>query len=536
MALSQSGETMKTIDAKSLKSLVHAAHAGNGGELALLDVREHGQYGEGHPFFAVSCPYSILELRAPQLVPRKATAVVVYDDADGISGKAAKRLEAIGYSDVTVLEGGAPGWAAAGFTLYQGVNLPSKTFGELVELDRHTPHISAQDLKDMQDRGDNIIILDGRTPEEYGNFNIPGGISCPNAELPLRFDAMVGDPETTVVINCAGRTRSIIGAQTLIDFGVAQKVVALENGTQGWALIDLELERGADRFAPDALDGDALAAAKARSDALIAKDGLSKVDAATLAQWQTDGSRSIYLIDVRSRGEFEAGHLPGARGVPGGQLVQATDLTVGTLGARIVVCDDNEVRAAMAAHWLRQMGRDVYILEGGIGEAGTEKGSVELGLDPNRVAELPEVSEIPEGAAVIDMRASQDYRDGHVPGAKWVWRGQLDTVASHVQGKPVVLVADDDDAARLAALDIAELGGGAVSALAGGMTAWQAVGGTPEVTPNDPPDELRNDFLFFTGHRHMGNKADMRKYLEWEIGLVGQLDADERAAFKLPGD
>ncbi len=530
---------MKTIDAASLKRKVHTAHArqGDGGELALLDIREHGQYGMGHPFFAVSCPYSVLEKRVGQLVPRHSTPVVVFDDADGVAERAAARLQALGYSDVAVLDGGAPAWQKAGFTLYQGVNLPSKTFGELVELACHTPHISAEDLRDMRARGDNMIILDGRTPEEYANFNIPGGISCPNAELPLRFDALVADPATTVVINCAGRTRSIIGAQTLIDFGVAQKVVALENGTQGWALIDLELERGADRFAPENLDAAALAAAKARADALVAKEGISKVDHATLAQWCADGARTTYLVDVRSRGEFEAGHMPGARHVPGGQLVQATDLTVGVLGARVVVCDDNEVRATMAAHWLKQMGRDVYVLEGGIGAAASAKGAVTETLD---TALAPELSQTAvealrgdSGAMVIDMRASQDYRDGHVPGAKWVLRPQLAAAAGAIKGRPVVLVAGDMDAARLAALDIAALGGGPVSVLAGGMEAWEAAGYPEEASPNDPPEQARKDYLFFTGQRHVGNKEHMRQYLEWEIGLVWQLDADERAAFHL---
>jgi rhodanese-related sulfurtransferase len=528
---------MKTIDAVTLKTKVHAAHSG-AGELALLDIREHGQYGMGHPFFAVSCPYSVLEKRAPQLVPRRSAPVVVFDDGDGVAERAAERLAAIGYSDVTVLEGGTPAWAAAGFTLYQGVNLPSKTFGELVELACHTPHITAAELRDMQARGDNMIILDGRTPEEYANFNIPGGISCPNAELPLRFDALVKDPKTTVVINCAGRTRSIIGAQTLIDFGVEQKVVALENGTQGWALIDLELERGADRFAPDKLDAAALAAAKARADALVKKHGLKKVDHARLAEWLADGKRTTYLIDVRSKPEFEAGHLAGARHAPGGQLVQATDLTVGVLGAPVVVCDDIEVRAVMAAHWLQQMGRDVYVLAGGVGGKADETGAARTALDTKIAPKLPEIAvetlRGDTGAVVIDMRASQAFREGHVPGAKWALRPKLPEIAKLFKGRPVVLVTDDVHAARLAAVDIRALGGGEVKVLAGGMEAWAAAGYPEEASPNDPPDEGRADYLFFTGQRHMGNKEHMRQYLEWEIGLVGQLDADERAAFKLP--
>ncbi|MBT6095614.1 MAG: sulfurtransferase [Rhodospirillaceae bacterium] len=528
------------IDAAALKAEIHAC-VGGSGEVALLDIREHGQYGAGHPFFAVSCPYSVLEKRASVLVPRCSAPVVVFDDDDGVAERAAAALEGIGYSSVRVLSGGAPGWAAAGYTLYQGVNLPSKTFGELVEHACHTPSITAEDLHGMQTRGDNIILLDGRTPAEYANFNIPGGISCPNAELPLRFDDLVSDADTTVVINCAGRTRSIIGAQTLIDFGIAQKVVALENGTQGWALIDLELERGADRFAPENVSATALEAAHGRAMNLAAKDDISFVDGDTLAAWRGDDTRTTYLIDVRSGPEFETGHLAGARHAPGGQLVQATDLSVGVMGARIVVCDDTEVRAVMAAHWLGLMGRDVHVLRGGVGAAAMETGEVVDGVSDKTAPHLTETSvdEMRAGMVngtmvAIDIRSSQSYRDGHVSGAHWALRPQMPTIAGQLEGMHAVLIAEAGDGARLAALDASALGAMGVTILAGGMSAWLAAGHTVERSPDVPADGNRKDYLFFTGQRHMGNKEHMRQYLEWEIGLVGQLDADERAAFKLP--
>ena len=96
-----------------------------------------------------------------------------------------------------------------------------------------------------------------------------------------------------------------------------------------------------------------------------------RIDRPTLDAWRADDQRTLYVFDVRDPGEYEAGHLAGAISAPGGQLVQATDQYVGTLGARIVLVDDAEVRAAMTASWLRQMGfADVFVLA----EAGTETG------------------------------------------------------------------------------------------------------------------------------------------------------------------
>src|SRR5208337_3024624 len=87
--------------------------------------------------------------------------------------------------------------------------------------------------------------------------------------------------------------------------------------------------------------------------------------------WRKDDRRTLYALDVRDPAEYEAGHLPGAISAPGGQLVQATDQYVGAFGARIVLIDDLEVRAAMTGSWLRQMGyADVFVLA----EPGTETG------------------------------------------------------------------------------------------------------------------------------------------------------------------
>ena len=134
-----------------------------GGEIALLDIREHGQYGDGHPFFAVPLPYSSLEIGTPRLVPCKAVPIVLLDNGDGVAEKAAARLAGLGYRDIAIMEGGVPAWAATGYTLFEGVNVPSKAFGETVEHTRGTPAIDAAGLKAMQDRGEDFILLDGRT-------------------------------------------------------------------------------------------------------------------------------------------------------------------------------------------------------------------------------------------------------------------------------------------------------------------------------------------------------------------------------------
>ncbi len=340
---------------------------GDGGEIAFLDVREEGQHGAGHPLLAVNLPYSRLELDIFRLVPRRACRVVLADDGDGVADKAARRLAALGYGAVHVLAGGVAGWAAS-YPLFPSSNVPSKAFAEIVEIDRHTPHVTAGELDRLRREGRKLVVLDSRTVDEFNRFHVPGAMTCPGAELVHRFADLVPDRDTLVVVSCAGRTRSIIGAQSLINAGVPNQVVSLQGGTQAWRLAGLQLERDTSAsVAP--VSAAAAAAARALADTVAARYGVRRIDRATLDAWRQDDARTTYLLDVRTPEEFAAGHLPGSVSAEGGQLVQAIDRWVGTRGARLVLVDDSLTRAIMSAHWLLQMGWDVVVLDDGLATA-----------------------------------------------------------------------------------------------------------------------------------------------------------------------
>jgi rhodanese-related sulfurtransferase len=522
-----------TIDAATLK-----AWLSDGGEIALLDVREAGQFGKGHLFFAVPLPYSRLELTLAALVPNSAVRLVLCDGGeDAIATRAAKRAEALGYRNVHILQGGTQAWKRAGYTLYEGVNVPSKTFGELIEHEKHTPRVTAQELEAMRRAGENFVIVDGRPFAEYRKMNIPGGICCPNGELVLRIGDIVPDPKTKIVVNCAGRTRSIIGAQILIDFGIANPVVALENGTQGWTLAGLTLENGASRRYADEAGATDLAARKARARAFAQSHGVRFVTATEATAWLADPSRTTYLLDVRTAEELAASAVPGFAHAPGGQLVQATDQWVGVKGARIVLLDTDEVRAPVIAGWLRRLGHEACVLQGGTAAA------AQLARPQRKVASAPPApaaiapaalaDALRQGAAqVIDLRPAMSYRAGHIPQARWSIRPRIAAAVADAP-KPVVLVADEPAVAALATLDLAEAGRTDVRLLAGGHEAWRTTGLPVVATPDDPADADCIDFLFFTHGRHEGNAEAARQYLAWEIGLVGQLDAQERGVFRI---
>jgi len=518
----------------------------DGDEIALLDPREEGEFGASHLLYASAAPLSRLERALPWLVPRTGARVVFCDAGEGLAARAAERALALGWTRVHVLDGGNAAAARAGFELFSGVNVPSKAFGEFVETTRHTPSVSADELHAAIAAGEDLLILDSRPFEEYRVRNIPGGISCPGAELAWRVHDLIPAPGTRVIVNCAGRTRSIIGTQSLIDAGLPNPVAALRNGTMGWHLAGHALEEGGTRRAP--APGDR-ARAKAREAAarVAQRFGIATLDRDGLARWQAQAAqRSLFVLDVRSPEEFLAGHLPGSRSAPGGQLVQETDQFIGTLGARVVLVDDDGVRATMTASWLARMGwREVRVLAGGLAGAALAQGPEPApcaGLD-DAWAEAVSAGELEallatDSALLVDLSPSVVYREGHVPGAQWALRRELAQVlrpggAALDRERMLVLACEDGDLSAVASAEADAVWPRPVKVLRDGSAGWRASGRTLEPGPgtllSEPVDRYLRPY-----EREWGDESAMAGYLAWELELVEKLERDGTARFLAP--
>lgn len=518
----------KKIDARSL----HARLEGSD-EIALIDVREQAPYAASHPILAANMPLARLELMAGERIPRRSTAIVVEDGGEGIAAIAAAKLEGFGYTDVSVLDGGTPAWAAAGLELFSGMHVPSKAFGEFVEHAYDTPSVSAQELKAIMDSGRPLVVLDSRPMDEYRVMNIPTGVDVPGAELVYRVGEVAPDPDTLVVVNCAGRTRSIIGAQSLINAGIPNEVVALRNGTMGWHLAGYGLEHGQGRIAP-APAGDVLAAAKARSAKAAERFGVRTVDAATLESWRAErDSRTLSILDVRTIEEFEAGRIADSRHAPGGQLVQATDLYLPVRNARVVLVDDKRVRADMTASWLAQLGwTEVFVLTGGLEGQTIASGPYVppvLGLDSlapaGSIAPSAAKARMDAGTAVLlDLARGLDYRDSHPEGAWWACRTAIAENLSKVPaGAALIVTAPEEALARLTVADLTS-SGREVLLLEGGRAAWAAAGLAMQSGMSALLSEPQDTYLrpYDRSNRAEIEKA-MNDYLNWEVALVEQI-------------
>ena len=513
-------------------------------EIALIDVREEDPYAQAHPLFAVQLAAGRLELDAPWRLPRRDVPIAVYDDGEGLAEPAARRLQALGWTAVHLLEGGLAGWRAGDGELFRDVNSASKAFGELVEHERHTPSLPAEEVKAMLDRGEDVVVLDTRRWDEYQTMCIPGGTSVPGAELLLRVRDLAPDPATRVIVNCAGRTRSLIGAQSLVNAGIPNPVAALRNGTIGWTLAGFELAQGQQRrFGPASAANRVAAHAAAQS--LADRAGALRLDAAGLARWQADPARTLYCWDVRTPEEYAAGHRPGFGSAPGGQLVQETDVFCAVRGARVVLADagpaEDGVRAAMTAHWLAQMGWEVAWLTDTTADQCTATGPWAPPAAPApdvptlAVAELAGLSAALAAGdmQLIDLAPSARYVQGHIPGAAWALRSQLAQALRRLPAtRRIVLSCPDGTLARFAAADLAALTDTPVAALDGGNAAWVAAGRPLEagaqrlLSPRS--DRYRRPYEGTDAPREA-----MQAYLDWEFGLVAQLGRDGTHGFRV---
>jgi len=505
-----------------------------GEDVALLDTREEGPYSLSHPFFAVSLPLSQIELRILDLVPRLSAPVVVYDDGEGTAARAVPRITALGYRDVSVLDGGLAAYAKVG-EVFRDVNVPSKAFGELVEAIRHTPSLPADEAKRLIETESNLVVLDARRFEEYRTMSIPRGVSVPGGELAFRAREIAPSADTTIIVNCAGRTRSIIGTQSLINAGLPNKIFALRNGTIGWTLAGHQVERGrTERFLerPQASYPAALDDARAWADRV----GVVSLDRAAYDRIVAEAdTRTLYRLDVRTPEEYAAGHPQGFISAPGGQLVQALDEWVAVRGARLVLFDDDGVRARMTASWLVQMGWEAAVVGPDVVVAN------ETGARAPRRPPLPDasaaaigVSELaidPAAWTIVDLSRSPAYKAGHIPAAHFVLASRFANDLAKLPGDgAIVLTSDDGIEALFALADARAATSRDIRILSGGTRAWTAAGHGLETERSSwisKPDDV-----YKRPYEGTDNASEaMQAYIDWELQLVAQLANDSVSNF-----
>ena len=515
----------KYIKAKDVKDLFSGLS-----EFSLIDIREIGQHTNGHPFFSISIPFSVFESKIVELVPCKETLIILMDNNDGFSEIVKEIALEIGYKNIQILKNGVFGWEESGYYLFKGIHVPSKAFGELVELKKHTPHIKPSELRKKIKQNDNIIIIDGRPIDEFKKMNIPFGICCPNMEVPIRIGKEIDD-KTEIIVNCAGRTRSIIGAQNLINFGIKNKVRALENGTQGWTLSGYKLEHNKTR----SLDLDEIKSDQVKyhesASKIIKNFNLKKINLKKMNFFLQDKTKNTFVFNITANKKFSENKLH-LRNAPGGQLIQSTDSFIGVFNCKVILIDDGDLlRSALTASWLKQMGYDVYIFE-------DDSNYLKNFFDQKKEFIIPKAKVIGNSDLkknlklnLLDIRTSNEFKEANIKRTKWINRVNLRS-ANFNKNKDFLLIYSDLVKAELIYKDI-------TSKYKTSVYFYKF--DKDFVLSHDLcskkgafiKKENRIDFIYHTYKRHLGNRSHSRAYLSWEKGLLDHMDDQEKNRFKI---
>lgn len=517
--------------------------------VAVIDIREPLDFSDAHIPQSTLVPRRLLESRLPVVVPNEHASVILCDQSGEHACRDASWLATLGYDDVSYLDGGIEAWIDAGFETVErqeGVygtafNYPSKEFGERVQVTRQVEQIQPDELQALLDDDEReVVVTDVRTPAEYRDNTIPGAYNVEGVDLGLYVEAL-RDADQTLVVNCAGRTRSIIGAATLEALGF-EDVYELENGTMGWELAGHSLEAGAERHVrgldvPEA----SYTELRKRVDALLEAQDVERLSVEAFRAVVDDPNELVYGIDVRTRDEYEAGHVPGTVSVPGGQAIQTADDHIGARNGTVVFVSNERVRAGITAYWFAEMGYPtVAVLDTGVTGWNAAGFPLETGTPPTptpgweRVTEMVEYVSVDELAALIetatptllDIGVSTRYDAGHVPGARWVPRYHLETWLDEQSplDEPVVVTCPDGRVSTYAAAALGDRESETLRVLDGGVDAWEDAGRSLETGSDameyDPRDVVPKPY-------HQGEWAK-RAYLDWEENLGEKFARDAR--------
>ncbi len=512
---------------------------------ACIDVRERGEFARAQIAGTSPVNRGALELRIPAMVPDRRVPVVVCCDDGRRSGLAAETLGSMGYTDIRILAGGIDEWQRQGLPVRSGWGVHGKEYGEHVAHGGNVTHIDAVELARRRKAGEDVVVVDVRSREEYLRGHVPDTYHIPGGNLLLDAPQLPLAEDTTLVVSCAGRTRGILGAQLLHDNGFTN-VYALENGVMGWFLAGGKIATGPGKEVPRAPSPDRSGRIREATEALASREPIPRCSRDDFRAVYESGE-TFYLLDVRLPEEYEAGHIPRAASLPLGQMALAHENFLTVRGAPVFVVSDDDLRPVWAAALLRNLGfRDVSILDGGVpGWSATglelEQGAPELpvfGLEEAQAQatfiDPPALQEhLGSSALALDVRSIGEYGFAHIPGTGWLPRGRLELDIGRVapdKDLPLAVVCDNGVRSALAAGTLRQLGYGDVRVLQGGTRAWESDGRALEdglEGTGVSTEDAQADFGHSVWHGALGkSREDMERYLSWEIDLV----KDEKSA------
>ena len=107
-------------------------------------------------------------------------------------------------------------------------------FKQLVDEARsQISEIGPNELRRMQQSGEDFTLIDVREREEQAKGIIPGAVSLPRGILEVNIDKITTDKDRKLVLYCGGGSRSALAALNLKKMGF-RNVFSLAGGYRDW--------------------------------------------------------------------------------------------------------------------------------------------------------------------------------------------------------------------------------------------------------------------------------------------------------------
>ncbi len=246
-------------------------------------------------------------------------------------------------------------------------------FAEFPE-DKHM--ITVPDLFAKMDAGEDMLLIDIRSAEDYANGHLKGAVNVPYGTVGESLDIIPDD--VPIYVNCySGQTSS----QTTALLNVAGKYATNIQGGFNRGISTAENYENYIETTENTLSGDEYPVDEAIKAAIV--DYYAKATSDTFASFNfpvdslaelVEAESDAYtILSIRQAEDYAAGHIAGAMNIPFGKGMQESFSTIPTDKPVVVYCYSGQT-ASQTIAILRMLGFEAFNLAGGMGSAETESG------------------------------------------------------------------------------------------------------------------------------------------------------------------
>ena len=197
-------KVFQTLDTDQLKAMIDQKQ-----DFTLIDARTPPEYREAHLTKAINIPDKKLQENMGLLPADKGALLVIYCNGVkcGKSGRLAKQLDPLGYTNIRIYAEGIPVWEERNLPLFVGPDYNRKI---------ETQKLKPADIDRMlrEKKGD-FVLVDVRDAGEFKEGHIPTAINIPSETFASGSGVL--PKEKKIIVYCNTGSRSHLAYKKLIS-------------------------------------------------------------------------------------------------------------------------------------------------------------------------------------------------------------------------------------------------------------------------------------------------------------------------------